>query len=394
MSVIQAATVFEPADVQGVASALRRAASDRLPVFPAGGASLRHVPAERTGIAVLSLRHLTTPFEHCAGDLTATIPAGARLSDVNAALRLGGQWLPLDLPLSAPGSIGGIVAANASGPRRHRFGSPRDLIIGIEMVLADGRIVKAGGRVVKNVAGYDLGRLLCGSFGSLAVITAATFKLSPIAPVSRTAVIGLVEPGVMGALVGAVGAAPITPSALELDAPPNRVLVRFETTPIAAEQQVGLVCEIGASHGGVVAVLDDRDEADAWQQYEERIWAPGATIVKLSALPTRALQLFERVPEIMTRHEIDWRAGGRVALGVLYFRLPGRTTRHVAVVRELRAMAAAIGGSVVVERAEPGVFAGADRWGDLGDARAVHQAVKQRFDPGGLLSPGCGPGGL
>jgi glycolate oxidase FAD binding subunit len=394
MSVIQAATVFEPADVQGVASALRRAASDRLPVFPAGGASLRHVPAERTGIAILSLRHLTTPFEHCAGDLTATIPAGARLSDVNAVLRLGGQWLPLDPPASAPGSIGGIVASNASGPRRHRYGNPRDLIIGIEMVLADGRIVKAGGRVVKNVAGYDLARLLCGSFGSLAVITAATFKLSPVASVSRTAVIDLAEPSAVGPLVRAIAAAPVTPSALELDAPPNRVLVRFETTPVAAEQQAGLVCEIGASHGGVVTVLDGQDEADAWQHYEERTWAPGGTIVKLSALPTRAHQVFEKLPELIAKHGIECRAGGRVALGVLYFRVPGRTSGHAAVVRELRDMAVALGGSLVVEQSERGVLAGVDRWGDLGDARAVHQAVKQRFDPGGLLSPGWGPGGV
>ena len=83
-------------------------------------------------------------------------------------------------------TIGGIVATNDSGPRRHRYGTPRDLIIGIEMALADGRVAKAGGRVVKNVAGYDLSRLLCGSFGSLAVITSATFKLSPLPPASRT----------------------------------------------------------------------------------------------------------------------------------------------------------------------------------------------------------------
>ena len=114
-------------------------------------------------------------------DLTATVQAGAALGPVNRELGGHGQWIPLDLPWSEHATIGGIVATNESGPRRHRHGAPRDLIIGVGLARTDGHLVKAGGIVVKNVAGYDLARLLTGSFGCLAVIVTATFKLAPLA---------------------------------------------------------------------------------------------------------------------------------------------------------------------------------------------------------------------
>src|SRR5262249_48256512 len=126
---------------------------------------------------------------HRHGDLTATIQAGATLTDVNHTLGQHRQWIPLDAPWPDRATIGGIVATNDSGPRRHRDGAPRDLIIGIEIVLADGTAAKAGGIVVKNVAGYDVSRLMTGSFGSLAVIVGATFKLYPVPPASRTVVV-------------------------------------------------------------------------------------------------------------------------------------------------------------------------------------------------------------
>jgi FAD/FMN-containing dehydrogenase len=128
---------------------------------------------------VLSTLSLNRVVAHRHGDLTATVEAGARLDDVNRELARHGQWLPLDPPWSDRATIGGIVATNDAGPRRHRYGTPRDLIIGIEIARADGVRAKAGGIVVKNVAGYDLARLMTGSFGSLALITSATFGGEP-----------------------------------------------------------------------------------------------------------------------------------------------------------------------------------------------------------------------
>ena len=181
--------VLEPPDVGALASILRAANANGQTVLPRGsGTKLAWGPVSPPIDTVLSTRRLESPIDHRPGDLIATIPAGATLAAVNELLGREHQWLPLDPQVSPDATIGGIVATNDSGPRRQRYGTPRDLIIGVEMALADGRTAKAGGRVVKNVAGYDLSRLLCGSFGSLAVMTSATFKLAPLPAASRTVV--------------------------------------------------------------------------------------------------------------------------------------------------------------------------------------------------------------
>src|SRR6185503_16635691 len=164
------AVVLEPADVQILGEMLRWANQERLSVVVRGaGTKLGWGNPPVRVDAVLSTLKLRAPVEHTAGDLTASLPAGATLADVNTLLAREGQRLAVDPRLRDRATIGGILATNDSGPWRYRHGTPRDLVIGVEMTLADGRSAKAGGRVVKNVAGYDLSRLLSGSFGSLAV---------------------------------------------------------------------------------------------------------------------------------------------------------------------------------------------------------------------------------
>jgi glycolate oxidase FAD binding subunit len=353
--------------------------------------------ASRDADVVLSLARLTLPIDHYAGDLVATVAAGAPLGDVNALLRRGGQWLPLDPPASERATIGGIVATNDSGPRRHRYGTPRDLIIGIEMVLADGRIAKAGGRVVKNVAGYDLARLMCGSFGSLAVITSATFKLSPVPPASRTVITIVSDVRSLGELARAIAAAPVTPSAIELSSPPHRLMVRFETTPSAADLQAALVCDLCAGRHATSTIVSDQREADAWRTYEEGIWQAPGTLLKVAVLPTDVSTLLECLDRSATAHGVAHRAGGRAALGVLYVQLTTNSDRHATVIAELRREAGSRGGSVVVVHADSGADPDRSsdvRWGEMGDALPLMRAVKARFDPKGTLNPGGGPGGL
>ena len=191
----------EPADAAGVAAKLKWANGEGLAVSIRGAGTKQSWSARagRTDV-VLSTLGLNAPADHVAGDLVATVPAGSSLDAVNDVLRRERQWLPLDPACSNRATIGGIISTNDSGPRRHRFGTPRDLIIGIEIALADGRIARAGGRVVKNVAGYDLSKLLCGSLGSLAVVTSATFKLAPLPPASSTLVASLPDARSAGAL--------------------------------------------------------------------------------------------------------------------------------------------------------------------------------------------------
>jgi glycolate oxidase FAD binding subunit len=394
-------TILEPPDAAILAEMLRWADAEGLTLAPRG-AGTKLALSGVAGRAVLSTARLSGPIEHCAGDLTATVPAGATLAAVNDLLGRERQWLPLDPPARDRATIGGIVATNDSGPRRHRHGPPRDLLIGVELALANGTRCKAGGRVVKNVAGYDLGRLVCGSFGSLAVITAATFKLAPLPAASRTVVASADTAERLARLTELLTAAPLTPSAIELEAPRHRLLVRFETTERAADQQAAAASAICLQQGAGVVTLAGEDEAAAWRAYEGAIWGAGGILVKVAVLPTRVGHLLGRLDELSDRHALEHRAGGRSALGVLSVRLTepspgGGRDRPAAVagfIEELRGHAEAEGGSAVVTAASRAVREHIDPWGSPGDALAIMRAVKARFDPRRTLNPGAGPVGL
>jgi glycolate oxidase FAD binding subunit len=387
---------LEPPDVATLAAMLSSANADGMAILPRGGGTKRAwgPPASRVD-AVLSTLGICQPIEHAAGDLIATVPAGATLSAVNAALGREGQVLPLDPPYGNDATIGGIVATNDSGPRRHRFGTPRDLIIGIELALADGRLAKAGGRVVKNVAGYDLGRLLCGSWGSLAVVTSATFKLSPVAPASRTVLAELTGLQQLGELVQAITEAPLTPSAVELEtrSPLFRLMVRFESTEQAADRQAESAALLCRLHDATVTTLAGSDEATLWTRYEAALWSAPGTMLKLSMLPTDVPRALDDLDRFCKAHSSTYTAGGRAGLGVLFVLLNGDSAAQADTIGQLRAALAQRKGTAVIV-STGGSEPPADFWGTIGDALPLMRAVKSRFDPKSTLAPGRGPAGI
>ncbi len=309
------------------------------------------------------------------------------LAAVNAALARSGQWLPLDPPAADRATIGGIVAANDSGPRRHKHGAPRDLIIGVEMVRADGTVARAGGKVVKNVAGYDLARMLCGSRGSLAVIASATFKLAPLAPVSRTVVATARNARACADLALAVSASPTAPSAIEAESPPHRLLIRFESTARAADAQADTAASLCLAQGADARVVADDEERSLWSGYERTVWggAIDGVLVKVSVLPTEVGELLDQGGATL--------AAGRAALGVLYLRADG-VAKAPEWLDQLRLRARRRGGSAVVVKASPALEGRLDVWGEFPGSRSLMGAVKARFDPNNILNPGGGPGGL
>ena len=225
----------------------------------------------------LTAHGLDRVLEHEAGDLTCTVEAGVRLSELQGELARHGQRLSLDPP--GDPTIGALLAENVSGPLRHRFGAPRDLVLGVTLVLADGTIASAGGKVVKNVAGYDLGRLVCGSRGRLALIARASFRLHPLPSAAATLA---VEPGDVPGVVATLLRSQLQPSALDV-LHPGRVAMLFE----GGERAVAAQLRRAHAHvGGAEASPDVWDEARARQaEARGRVrFAPGALRETLAAL--------------------------------------------------------------------------------------------------------------
>src|SRR5262249_6156309 len=195
------------------------------------------------------------------------------------------QWIPLDPPWPDRATIGGIVATNDSGPRRHRYGAPRDLIIGVEIARADGVRAKAGGIVVKNVAGYDIARLMTGSFGSLALITTATFKLYPLPVASRTVVVDLPSHAATGAVTLAINASHLTPTAVEIQSPSLRMLIRFESTEASVDAQSTAAAGLVSSSAAAVRTIQGDEERREWQAHAGRPWNEEGAVAKITLLP-------------------------------------------------------------------------------------------------------------
>jgi glycolate dehydrogenase FAD-binding subunit len=374
---------LEPVDANQTASMLEDAGRRGLSLVPTGsGTKLGWTRSNSSDAICLSTKRLNAPVQHFAGDLVATIPSGTTLASANAILAQAGQWLPLDPNHAACATIGGIVAANDSGPRRHKYGSPRDLIIGVELALCDGRVARAGGRVVKNVAGYDLSRLVCGSFGSLAVITSATFKLSPLPAASRTVVATCAREADAAHLALTVASQPVTPSAVEIQAPFATLLVRFETTEQAADQMASTTRALLEHGAASTKVLSGEDEREIWNRHESSIWDSPGLVAKLAVLPTDVATSLEVLKGFGSR--VEWTAIGRAALGVLLVRVNGAAADEHAVIARLHQHAVANKGTVVVLRGTPGRDVPSLRADDP-NLRAVMDAVKARFDPNRVL---------
>jgi glycolate oxidase FAD binding subunit len=210
------------------------------------------------GDVVLSTAALDRVLEHEAGDLTAIVEAGVRVGELNERLAGHGQMLALDPPGNP--TIGACVAANLSGPRRHRYGTARDLVIGVTVVLADGTVASSGGKVVKNVAGYDLGKLFCGSEGRLGLIARVALRLHPLPAAARTLVAPAGSPAEAAAKARAVLRAPVAPSAVDL-LWPGRLAVLFEGGRRGVEEQLGLARSL----------VGDTEEGDTvWAEARER----------------------------------------------------------------------------------------------------------------------------
>src|SRR5262245_357399 len=299
--------IVEPASAEDVAAVLASASKQRTSVVIRGGGTKMGWGRTPSSLdVVLSTTRLNAVVAHEHADLTATVQAGARLDEINHVLARHGQWLPIESAFD-DSTIGGAIATNDSGPLRHRYGTPRDLLIGIRLALADGRLIKAGGNVVKNVAGYDIGRLISGSHGSLAAIVSATFKLLPLPAASETLVATFNSAEALVAATSAITNSQLEPAAVEVrtgssvagigagfsrtpkplgegGSEPYHLLLKFESTPSALNtyvQRARALMEPASS-----LVVSSQSESELWREHIRAPWRSPGMVVRFSWLPT------------------------------------------------------------------------------------------------------------
>jgi glycolate oxidase FAD binding subunit len=360
-----------PSTYEQAAEVMRYAHAEGLAVIPRGGGAHMHIgniPA-RYDIA-LSLSRLNAVVEHEPADLTATVQAGMTLDDAQKRLAAAGQLLPLN-PSGERATIGGILAANAWGPWRHAFGSARDMTIGLRVVTGEGRITRAGGRVVKNVAGYDLCKLYVGSLGTLGVIVEATFKLAPLPRAHRPVVAAFPTAGEACAFAADVS---------------GRGLSVHSVTLVRAGGAWALALELA---GTPAAVERSRRELAALAQVADAAGTPpealpdGASLLcKASVLPTRLPALIDALETLEAPRLLAYPTAG-----VCYAAWPSpRDAEGIA--GAARELASAAGGTLVLERCPLDLKRRADVFGEPPPSFDLMRRVKQQFDPLGVLSPG------
>jgi len=396
---VPAELVAEPASVEEASRVLAAASRAAKKVVVVGNGSKLGLgnPPERVDL-ILRTRRMDRVLEHAAGDLVVKVEAGARLADLQAAVAPAGQWLALDPP-EAGATVGGVVAANASGPRRLRYGTVRDLIIGITVVLADGTVAHAGGKVVKNVAGYDLSKLFCGSLGTLGLIAEATFRLHPRPEAAAAVTLQVERPEQAGEAVRRLLRSTLVPSAIELTwyGRSGRLTVVIEGIRPGVEAQAAAAARL-LGELGQTEVLGPGATEVALSQLDASPWEKAEVGIKVAVPPAE-------LPGALTDLQAGWLGHGRVAAhagtGVLRVGLAGpdlgsadQVEAFVGVVAKARAALAARQGTLVVAEAPPALKRVVDAWGPPGDADELMRRVKRQFDPDRQMSPGRFVGGI
>jgi glycolate oxidase FAD binding subunit len=386
------AFVVAPESTDEAAAVMRVAAEHELAVVVRGGGSRLGWGAPPTRCDLLiDLSRMTAVVEHSAGDLVARIQAGARMGDVAAVLARDGQEIALDVPAEA--TIGGVVATGLAGPRRLRYGTPRDLLIGVTIVRADGTVARAGGKVVKNVAGYDLGKLLAGSAGTLALITEATFRLHPLPAAKAYVTAEYVATGVACDAVAAAANSPLVASAVELSRPEPGGPIRIG---VLIEGSADGVAARAMRMAGLLGPADTSPAPPSWWRGAPA--AEGGTLVRVSFWVSALPAVLDAIDAAARDTGVSPAVDGSAGAGVLYLQLDGdmsfKGSAIAGFVLALRsALADERGGVVVLAAPAPVREAVASGGGMAGSvpSLALMRAVKDQFDPGHRLAPGRFP---
>jgi glycolate oxidase FAD binding subunit len=390
---VEPSFVVEAGSVEETSELMKLASREGLVVSPRGSGTKMHLGDPPASLdLIVSTARMNEIIEHVPGDQVVRVQAGIRLQDLQEQLSGSDQMLAIDPP-ERGATIGGIIAANASGPRRYRYGTIRDLIIGITVVLHDGTVAKAGSKVVKNVAGYDLSKLFTGSLGTLGIIVTANFRLHPIPQVSRTVAVEVESPEAAAGAAQAVMRSQIEPTAVELHYGEDARLltVLLESIPAGVEEKVE-VASFLLNPFGEVRTLSDEETGHLGPSTA----AEDEAAVKLSAPPADLVDVLGTVLGAAERRGLDQpRITGHAASGVTFVGFSGGDEdARAGFVEELREIWLRRGGSVTLQKAPLSLKNRVGAWDQGGDYLGLIRRVKEKFDPRGGMNPGRFVGGV
>ncbi|QHG15674.1 FAD-binding oxidoreductase [Nostoc sp. ATCC 53789] len=384
--------IVYPRTQQQLAAVIAKAHSHNWRVLPCGSGSKLSWGGLAKGVdVVVSTEGINQLIEHAVGDLTVTVEAGMKFSDLQALLAKSRQFLALDPTAPESATIGGIVATGDTGSLRQRYGSVRDQLLGVTFVRADGEVAKAGGRVVKNVAGYDLMKLLTGSYGTLGFISQLTFRVYPLSEASGTVVLTGSAEAVSQAADILRGSA-LTPVQADLLSTKLvsslglgqglGLIARFQSISESVKEQSNRVLEVGQKLGLNGAIFADADEASLWQRLQERIHFSARESVitcKIGVLPTAAVDILTQV-ELGLIH---------ISSGLGLLQLEDKNQ-----VLQVRDSTQLNRGFLTILEAPVAVKEQIDVWGYTGNALPLMRRIKEQFDSKNILSPGRFVGGI
>jgi glycolate oxidase FAD binding subunit len=423
------AMVVLPTDEGQIAEVLRLASEYQATVFPHGGGSHTFMGQTPSRVdLVLSVQRLQRQVAYEPADLTTTVQAGIRFAELQRTLGDSGQFLALDPPVTVTTTVGGVVATNVSGPRRLLYGTARDVLLGVAVMTVDGKRTKAGGRVVKNVTGYDLNKLYIGSLGTLAIIVELTCKLHPLPPGELTLGIGCAGQADLAPMLQTILQLPLRLNSLELlntaacevltthaglplTETAYMLIARVEGTPAVTQSQAQRLTE-ALHHLPLIRPAS----VHAWSAVEqERFWAglgaltygasgpdvaPDCMVVKVSLLMSALPAFCQDVQEIAAHADSAWSIVAHAGSGIAYVCIPvpnpeaPDVERHLAHLQALDECVARCQGRRVIERAPAAVKQQCQVWGPTGDDFALMRAIKASLDPQHRLNPGRFLGGL
>jgi glycolate oxidase subunit GlcD len=406
LDVFPSALTVAPESIEQICEVMKLASRESWAVVPAGAATWLDAgnPLERINI-IISTEKLNHIIEHEPADLVAITEAGATLHDFNETLGHNGQWLPIDPPDNRRSTLGGVVATALGGAQQFGYGPPRRHVIGMKVVLADGNLIKVGGRVVKNVAGYDLCKLFTGSYGTLGVIVEINFKLRPLPFETRTILVAGKSQDLISAARRVIDAR-LFPVAVELLSPglafaagwskerEHLLLIRFAGSVKTVAQQttdaIALI-DIRKGHSPAQVVSDD---ASIWSSVaslplrfaEKLMWRVGLRPAEVETFITKLGRMDPADPG--DHDAVMWQAGigdGRVRVMDTFPQTPDQS---VARLDDFRAEAKRLGSALIIEHAQSEIKNRIDGWGPLGSSASLMHRVKQQLDPADILSPG------